>query len=291
MTPAGVILTKLCWLEEALKRSCSVYHFHPNSHPEVEKLPPGSVCLLADYSFEGEFVGEFTVKSVQKVAGEKFAAYAERAIDVEEPFPKPGEYSWIIEFENLIKYDRPVKLSNWSTLKILIKRGRTWAGFIYLESKDASRVVEAVRMKAKGGGPSHEELVIVVEEIGRWLGFVVKREEETPDGLYRVDVTWRDAEGHLPLKAFEVERSRDVDKALSRLLHARHKWNCDQLWLEVGDEASADRARLLVKPMLEGSFATIRDRVRVLGWRRLYDLYLALEPYLLRNLLKRLSER
>jgi len=164
-----------------------------------------------------------------------------------------------------------------------------WAGFIYLESKDASRVVEAVRMKAKGGGPSHEELVIVVEEIERWLGFVVKREEETPDGLYRVDVTWRDAEGHLPLKAFKVEMSRDVDKALSRLLHARHKWNCDQLWLVVGDEASAGRARLLVKPMLEGSFATIRDRVRVLGWRRLYDL--ALEPYHLRNLLKRLSER
>jgi hypothetical protein len=43
--------------------------------------------------------------------------------------------------------------------------------------------------------------------------------------------------------------------------------------------------------MLEGSFATIRDRVRVLGWRRLYDLYLALEQYHLRNLLKRLSER
>jgi hypothetical protein len=95
-----------------LKRSCSVYHFHPNSHPQVEKLPLGSVCLLADYSFEGEF----TVKSVQNVAGEKFAAYAERAIDVEEPFPKPGEYSWIIEFENPIKYDRPVKLSNWPTL-------------------------------------------------------------------------------------------------------------------------------------------------------------------------------
>jgi hypothetical protein len=108
---------------------------------------------------------------------------------------------------------------------------------------------------------------------------VAGREEPTPDGLFRLDVTWRDAEGHAPLKAFEVEVSRDVVSALSRLAHARHKRNREQLWLVAGDEASAERARRLVEPILSGTFAMMRDRARVLSWRELHDLYLKLKPH------------
>ena len=48
------------------------------------------------------FLGEFTVKNVKLVGGEEFHVYASRAVIVEEaPPPKPGESSWIIEFESL----------------------------------------------------------------------------------------------------------------------------------------------------------------------------------------------
>jgi hypothetical protein len=93
-----------------------------------------------------------------------------------------------------------------------------------------------------------------VEELlnmGGWLGFVVRRDEPTPDNVYKLDVTWRDAEGHRPLKVFEVEFSGDVDKALARLAHAYDIWGCEQLWLIVSDEADSERARKLLETKLE----------------------------------------
>jgi hypothetical protein len=125
--------------------------------------------------------------------------------------------------------------------------------------------------------------------MGRWLGFVVRRDEPTPDNLYKLDVTWRDVEGHRPLKAFEVEVSGDVDKALARLAHAYDIWGCEQLWLIVSDEAKSERARKLLEPRLKGSFAKIRDRVIIVGWEDIHNMYETVEPY--KELLERLSKR
>lgn len=101
----------------------------------------------------------------------------------------------------------------------------------------------------------HDQLVKELLEIGKWLGFVVKKEVATPDGVYRIDVVWSDAEGHAPLKAFEVEISGNVNTALARLTHAYDNWRCEQLWLIGSDEAREERAEKLVRPRLEGLFA------------------------------------
>ncbi|MFZ8790350.1 MAG: hypothetical protein ACO2OZ_11950 [Acidilobaceae archaeon] len=64
--------------------------------------------------------------------------------------------------------------------------------------------------------------------------------------VYKLVVTWSDVESNRPLKAFEVEVSGDVDRALARLAHAHDMWGCEQLWLIVSDEAKSERARRLI---------------------------------------------
>ena len=54
-------------------------------------------------------------------------------------------------------------------------------------------------------------------------------------------------------------------------------WRCEQLWLIVSDEAKAERARKLIQPMLEGSSARIKTRIRILGWKELHDVYMSVK--------------
>jgi hypothetical protein len=54
-------------------------------------------------------------------------------------------------------------------------------------------------------------------------------------------------ESNRPLKAFEVEVSGDVDRALARLAHAHNMWGCEQLRLIVSDEAKSERGRLIAR--------------------------------------------
>jgi len=193
-----------------------------------------------------------------------------------------------------VRYEKPVKLSECCDIKTSTGREPlcNWkiTGFTLVRVEDAPAFVEAVRGKAwVGGRPSHEELVKEIMEIGAMLNFAVRKEERTPDGAYLIDVTWREVEDHRPLKAFEVEVGGHVDLALARLAHAYDLWGCEQLWLVVSDEARAERARRLVEPGLKGSFARIRGRVRILGWRELHELYASLKPHgdLVRDLAKR----
>jgi hypothetical protein len=243
------------------------------------------------------FLGELTVKNVRLVGGEEFHAYASRAVIVEEsPPPKPGESSWIIEFESLTRYRRPVKLAEcYVRTSTSRKPLKDWAilGFTFIRPEDASKVVEYVRnlacVEVEDREVTHDVLVEELLNMGRWLGFVVRRDELTPDNVYKLDVTWRDVEGHRPLKAFEVEFSGDVDRALARLAHAYDIWGCEQLWLIVSDEADSERARKLLEPRLKGSFARIRDKVIIVGWEDLQSMYESVEPH--KELLERLSKR
>ena len=243
------------------------------------------------------FLGEFTVKNVRLVGGKEFHAYASKAVIVEEaPPPKPGESSWIIEFESITRYKRPVKLAECDVRTSTSEKPlKDWAilGFTFIRPEDADKVVEYVRklagVRVVKQEVTHDVLVEELLNMGRWLGFVVKRDEPTHDNLYKLDVTWRDVEGHRPLKAFEVEVSGDVDKALARLAHAYDKWGCEQLWLIVSDEAKSERARKLLEPRLKGSFARIRDKVIIVGWEDIHNMYESVEPY--KELLERLSKR
>jgi len=299
--PAGIVLTTQQWFEECLKRGCTVLYFPPNRNPRgINKLNNGSICLILAKSRSGAprmFLGELTVKNVKRVRGEEFHVYASRAVIVEEvPLPKLGESSWIIEFESLTTYRRPVKLAECDVRTSTSRKPlKDWAilGFTFIKSEDAGKVVEYVRnlagVRVVEREVTHDVLVEELLNMGRWLGFVVRRDEPTPDNAYKLDVTWRDAEGHRPLKAFEVEVSGDVDRALARLAHAHDMWGCEQLWLIVSDEAKSERARRLLEPMLKGSFARIRNKVIIVGWEDLQSMYESVEPY--KEFLEMLSKR
>ena len=67
-------------------------------------------------------MGEFTVKSIRLVKGEEFHTYAGRATESEVPLSQPVEASWVIEFENLARYEKPVKLSECCDVKTSVSR-------------------------------------------------------------------------------------------------------------------------------------------------------------------------
>jgi len=136
---------------------------------------------------------------------------------------------------------------------------------------------------------THSELVNMICEIGRILGFYVKNEESTPDHIYRCDVTWRDYEAHSPLKVFEVEMSGNVDHALSSLTHAYDIWRPEQLYLIVLDERDLNRALKLVEPRLMGAFSRLRERLKVLTCKEVKELYDNLSSY--GSLIKELSRK
>lgn len=136
---------------------------------------------------------------------------------------------------------------------------------------------------------SHSDLVKEISEIGEALNFVVKTEEPTPDNIYRLDVTWRDVEGHRPSKVFEVEVKGNVDLALARLAHVYDIWGVQQLWLIICDEKDSKRAMNLLEPRLKGSFAKIGRYIHVKTWYEIHELYSNIIKY--KRLLKELSER
>ena len=157
-----IILVTREWFDRCLERGCTVYCLPPGHMPRVGKLTPGSLCLVLAKSgrtprTEWAFVGEFTVRGLKYVKGEEFHAYAPRAVEVPgAPFPRPGEVSWVIEFDSLVRYPRPVRLGDCtdvrtSTSLVPMSRWRI-LGFTLIRPSDVARVVEAVRAKA-GYGP------------------------------------------------------------------------------------------------------------------------------------------
>ena len=139
--------------------------------------------------------------------------------------------------------------------------------------------------------PSHNTIVEWLIEIGELLNFRVKKEEYTPDGAYRCDITWREYESHRPIKVFEVELSHNIEHALSSLAHAYDVWGAEQLFLIVEDEKDTERAKKLIIPRVRGAFAKIADRLRIYSWTDIRDVYEALreKEKLIRELAKRSS--
>jgi len=303
-----ILLTQYEWFNECLEKNCKIYHLPPGSNPQgINKLSAGSVCLILAKPRPGAprhewfFAGEIIVKEVALVKGKEFRAkYANLAVEIPKaPFPKDIERTWIIIFDKLIPYQRLVTLSECSDIKASDsgKPLSKWiiTGFSLISPKHSRTLIETIRKKASTQPsktvvkPDHDILVEELVEIGKWLGFMAKKEEPTPDKLYKIDVTWRDFESHNPLKAFEVDVKGDIDKALVRLKHAWDKWHCTQLYLVVSDEKRADKARQLVEPILAGAFASLKGKLVILGWEDVHKLYTKLKDH--SELLKRLIER
>lgn len=145
-----------------------------------------------------------------------------------------------------------------------------------------------VEVQERGYEREHERLKEILKEIGETLNFIANKEKYSPNRTYRYDGTWRDSEGHAPLRVFEVELSHNIDLALLRLSHAR-----DIGWrnpcLVVLDERDKDRIRRLVEPRLTGAFPRIRRILKVYTANEVGDLYRFLVYY--KNLIKELSAR
>jgi len=126
---------------------------------------------------------------------------------------------------------------------------------------------------------THGDLLNMLREIGETLGFFAKVEENTPDGVYRCDVTWRDYEAHSPIKVFEVEVSHRIDHALSSLMHAYDVWRPESLYLIVLDEKDIHRAVKLVEPYVKGAFYRISRRLRIYTYTNVKELYESLQAH------------
>ena len=136
---------------------------------------------------------------------------------------------------------------------------------------------------------SHSELQDILIQLGEALGFIAKKEENTPDKLYRCDVTWREFEKHNPIKVFEIELSGNVDHALASLSHAFDIWGARHLFLILQDEADSQRASRLLTGKLSGAFARIGKHVRVHTWLEIDNLHKDLNKHM--NLMTELAKR
>ena len=135
---------------------------------------------------------------------------------------------------------------------------------------------------------THERMKVTLKEIGEMLNFVAKKEERSPDRIYRYDGTWRDSEGHVPIKVFEVELSHNIDLALLRLSHAN-----DIGWknpcLVILEERDKDRIKKLLEPRLTGAFSKIGRILKVYTAHEIHDLHRSLTRH--RILIRELSTR
>ncbi|MEM4847627.1 MAG: hypothetical protein QW794_07725 [Thermosphaera sp.] len=136
----------------------------------------------------------------------------------------------------------------------------------------------------------HDTVVQLLVELEDMLGFHVSREEQSPDKLYRYDCIWRDTPGHAPLKVFEVEFRSDIDKALTRLMHAHDLWR-PELYIVIADGKDLDRVRKLVEPRLGGAFTRIKNKLTVLNPTTLARTYECLSRERLDGVVKQLSRR
>ena len=85
-------------------------------------------------------------------------------------FPGSGEAPWILEFDHFIRYEKPVKLADCGGVKILRSKKplSEWmiAGFTFIRSENAPRVLEAIRSLGKVERLSREELVKELLNLG-----------------------------------------------------------------------------------------------------------------------------
>jgi hypothetical protein len=283
----AILLASEEWCKAASSGKVKVYDFFKTRKQSIRALSSGSVCVVLTKG-SNLFYGEFKVKKVEQVDAKKYEELAGRGLIHEPQQLGPHDKVWVIPFDDFVEYPRKVHKRELRDVKTATSKKPISEWQILGLSIIDQQALEGIRRHAEKP-PSHGELVEELLNLGEWLGFVVKKEVSTPDETYRLDVVWSDSEGHAPLKAFEVEVSGNVDTALARLAHAYDMWHCEQLWLIVNDEARKERAEKLIEPRLSGSFAKIKEKVKILGWKELHDMYMSIKPY--SDLVKELSRR
>jgi len=221
----AIVLARENWIKAASEGKVKIYDFPKDRRPEkVRKLELGSICIVMKYPSPQFFMGEFVVREVRKLNAREYEEL-KRFIHAPQEL-KPGEEVWAIFFDEFTKYPRPLLRAECKDIKTASSRKplSDWAipGLTLIKPTDYE-FIQAIRKKAgmvKEEVLTHNAVRDMLYDLGKMLDFVAKVEEPTPSGAYKLDVTWRDYEGHAPLKVFEVEASGSVDLALSRLADA-----------------------------------------------------------------------
>ena len=252
----GIVVTERLWWSEAVKGWVKVFHFPPNRRPRVSRLRRGDVCIVY-LSDAKSVVGEFTVEEVKLVSAEEFERYRGRAYEVPKaPFPRGGERSWVIVFEDLKPYVEEIpkrdipKFSSWP-----IK------GFTYVTERHHD-VLDYVRRRGlrevaslEGARKSeHDQLIDLLCELGSMLSYDRVEGKFYEDGM-EFDVVWWRRPRKYPTHVFEVQLRGNLYQALSKLKHAHDIWG-SKVFL-VAERDDIERARELVM----GSFHEIKDKL------------------------------
>ncbi|RFA94634.1 hypothetical protein CGL51_09510 [Pyrobaculum aerophilum] len=133
--------------------------------------------------------------------------------------------------------------------------------------------------ETRGAEFTHEDLLMAVVEVGRWLGFRVEREYRIDN--FRVDVAFFKPPRATPFAVVEVHVGGDIYKDLAALKHAYDRYGSKLIYVLAGDEEAV--ARLLDG---QGAFHEIREHVAVVRAEELLKLREALRLDGARRLLK-----
>jgi len=233
-----------------------------------------------------------------------------KAFRDEAPIWSDGLYPSRIKVKPLVVLEPSKGIPGKETLPKLrlfsgLKDARWWSAPLRtvprtLDEKDGDFLLNELKKLVHGATPpdvsaepepriTHKQLIEMLCDMGKTLGFITKTEEETPDRAYRCDVTWRDYEAHSPIKVFEVELSRNIEHALSSLLHASHIWRPDQLYLIIADESDSARVEKLTERPLRGAFSEISRKLRAYPWSAVKKLHDGLS--MSKDFIARLAER
>ena len=286
MVKHAILLASEEWCEAASKGRAKIYHFVKPRRRGIHALGPGSVCVVLTKRTMGKpsrFYGEFTVVRVRKVGADEFNDLINKGLVFSEERLRRGQKRWIIEFEEFREYE--VKVAKEELTDVRTRTSRRpisdWVitGLSYIDE----HALQAIRSRA-GRIISHRTIVDMIKEIGEILGFHVKTEENTPDQVHRLDITWRVHRDLSPLKVWEVEKSGDIDSALTRLKHAFGIWH-SELYLVVSDAKTRERAENTVR----NAFVEIEKSLTILETDEIVNLYNSLRPH--RDIISKLVRR
>lgn len=125
---------------------------------------------------------------------------------------------------------------------------------------------EAEKLRVQEGEAlGHNEVRDMIYEIGGFMGRISER--EYPIDNLRLDVVWKTIPSGNPGWVFEVQMAGNFYEALTKLKHARDKWNSRPYLV------TTERYIEQAKRLLEGSFHEMREDARIVNWEKIVKLH------------------
>ncbi|ABP51068.1 MULTISPECIES: EVE domain-containing protein [Pyrobaculum] len=146
-------------------------------------------------------------------------------------------------------------------------------------------LVEAeLRKSAAAEMRTHDKLVDILVEVGRWLGFRAVKEYRIDN--FRVDVAFFKPPRTTPFAVAEVHVGGDVYKDLAALKHAYDRYGSKLVYVLARDE---EQVAKLLNEALQGAFHEIGEHIAVVKAEELHELHETLKLAGVKGLLKQLE--